>query len=684
MPKNLKAGLCPRFQFFVVSKMNSLISPKCVFYAVVACTIGFVAHQSSGQVKIVPYDGKQQQPDKAFIPELPPIITESAADIEKILAPRSLPKISRQAPGTPEILVTRQGNPVTAESTPAIKPWNSNKLEELPPVKSWQKGSLEKASWEKNAPVISSFTNPQKPLPVIHRSDSKSIIDTADQMMIEISKSNLKADQPILYTQQAAGFGQPAAYDQRSQSQSSEAGNASQVPIYPNQSATRPYQSSTRPTQRSWAPHPAEAQSNADWSSPSQGQTTGNRVPPAKLKNQIESLLNHSRNADSRQVVATEKSHAANSTAADFAGAKPATTARGGAESREVSNPYVPQVKFAKQSRAAVSGRLPQIKPISSPQDVMPETSVVQQDVLQGTELMAVDNYVEMGMGQATFPSTPLAVLRGEALFLARERGETGISNAFRLDPFDHELGIRLHAERLFGVAGRSLTYSGLQEWNDVQRLAAGGGLGINPVSGGLPAGTLTPFANAIFQQHFHRSNMHTVELNNVTWGWDVLNLFWGLRFTHYEEELSFFSARADGQQGLLDLDLENNMFGPQVGAEVFYDIGTRFSTGFKGKIGVMANAFEGQTLLISNGTRQINNADTEVELNFMAEMGIFARMRLGPRAYLRGGYELWYNSAVFGANDNVPAVITPAFGTASNDGDLFVHGATAGFEFIW
>ena len=191
-------------------------------------------------------------------------------------------------------------------------------------------------------------------------------------------------------------------------------------------------------------------------------------------------------------------------------------------------------------------------------------------------------------------------------------------------------------------------------------------------------------FGGATFQQQYHHGNMHTLELNHVTWGWDVLNLFWGYRYTHYEEEFDFFSSRADGQQGLLALDHENHIFGPQIGGEMFYDIGTRLSVGLKGKLGLMANAQENETLLISNGATVINNTDSDVEFNFMGELSGFFRYQVTPRGYIRGGYEVWYNSAVTGVSGNIPATITPTMGAGVVDDDLIMHGATLGFEIIW
>lgn len=283
-------------------------------------------------------------------------------------------------------------------------------------------------------------------------------------------------------------------------------------------------------------------------------------------------------------------------------------------------------------------------------------------------------------------PGSPIALLKADALFITREGGSVTWTNTFGVDPFDFEMGLRLTAQRVRGADGLSITYTGLQEWNGVRRVnSPTNSLNVRSVTGGgLSATALAPFQTANFQQQYHNGSFHSIEVNRVTWGWDVLNLFTGIRYSHYQEEFDFFSSRADGQQGRLLLDMENHMFGPQVGGEIFYDIGGPISTGVTGKLGLMANALDGQTQLISNGLNAINVNDSDVTMNIMAEFEAFFRYQIRPQGFVRAGYSLWYNSAVYSVNDNLPAVITPAYGTNTLDDDLFIHGLSIGLEFVW
>lgn len=364
-----------------------------------------------------------------------------------------------------------------------------------------------------------------------------------------------------------------------------------------------------------------------------------------------------------------------------LAGSQPAPLT--GEKNKEVINP------FAKASKSTTRQDAP--APIAQDpvaQDISPtvETdTLVQEDITISEDLGFIDAPVTANVPNV--PSSPSLVLMGEALFMTAESRSVTVADSFGLDAFDYDMGIRITGQRVFGAEGLSISYAGIQEWNDSFNtpLSPGGGLNFTPVAGtGLGATALAPFKGAVFQQQYHNGSYHTLELNKVTWGWDVLNIFLGVRYTHYEEEFDFFSARADGQQGLLALDLENHIFGPQVGGELFYDIGGRVSTGVKGKLGLMATALERETRLISNGTSIINNTDSDVNVNFMAEFGGFVRWQVLPRGYIRGGYELWYNSSVFGVDENIPGSITSTYGTTSVDDDLLIHGATIGFEFNW
>ena len=342
-----------------------------------------------------------------------------------------------------------------------------------------------------------------------------------------------------------------------------------------------------------------------------------------------------------------------------------------------ITNPFI---KTAEPKRTVAPKAASRVKRVAKQQDVMPNSGLG-----LGPDGMIQDITSTMGpvsMGSGAFPRSPFAVFRAEALYMNRENGSTRFSDSFSLDPFDYELGVRLHMQRIFGVEGTSITYSGIQEWNDVFRLDAPGGATIIPDTSAAPI-IWAPFKGANFQQQYHNANYHNLELNKVTWGWDVLNLFWGFRYTHYEEEFDFYSRRPDNQQGLLLMDMENHVFGPQVGGEVFYDIGKLISTGVKLKLGGTINFLSRDTTVISNGVTRLNTDDNDSTFNLALEMAAFSRLRVGPNAHLRAGYEIWYNSKMYTVKDNIPSALNSSFGTTSSTDDVFIHGLTIGFEVL-
>lgn len=518
------------------------------------------------------------------------------------------------------------------------------------------------------APPVSPVNNgyqssATKSLPKIIRQSKPKEIDTSNQIFVELPKSALTPQTPILVTGKPGFTEQAGMQSAHSVPKTREKVRmANDWQAGPGDTPPRASQIQTgMPPIKEWSPSNLENDQVRHSVIPLTPAAPAASSSRAELKQQIEALLDKQR----QKPTDTPTSLTNNSTI--------------------VTNPYTSKPVTSKPviKRATPLGpELFRSNPDSTGSAPVMKSTLIAQSYAQ----TQVDEPVITGdySGPTFFPRSPFAVLRGEALYIRRENGSVRLSDAVRVDPFDYDLGIRINAQRLFGVDGRSLTYTGLQEWNDVARPTSGGSLGIVATGSGLPAGTLTPFTGAHFQQHYHRANIHSLEWNNVTWGWDVLNVFWGLRFTRYEEQFQFFSARPDGQQGLLSMGFQNYIFGPQVGAEVLYDIGGIFSTGFKVKLGATANAMNRKTHLISNGIRRMNESDSDVDFNFVTELGIFSRMRLGRRAFLRGGYDVWYNSSVYGTRENIPSVITPTFGRNSANDDMFIHGATAGLEIWW
>ena len=92
-----------------------------------------------------------------------------------------------------------------------------------------------------------------------------------------------------------------------------------------------------------------------------------------------------------------------------------------------------------------------------------------------------------------------------------------------------------------------------------------------------------------------------------------------------------------------------------------------------------------GETLLFSNGNRLIDNNDGDGKFNWLAEVGVFARLRLGQRCFIRGGYDFQYNSDIYRVSENLPfGGINANYGVNSISDSQVIHGATLGLEVLW
>lgn len=636
---------------------------------------------------------------------------KGVAESAKLLPPKmsKMPPIIRGLPAFRQPKKAAEVVKTKVEKQEAVHPIQKVIFAKRGDQDSAEENNNNTAALKESVPIVQGqmtaekFENPTKALPVIIRPGTENEIDATRKIMIPLSASNMRKNAPILFTGEPEPISEPAvvpAMDSVKWENSSRRGPGviQRAPIEV-QRATETIQEAVELPRA-----PVESSYLAPMEQPEvkylrQAAAIENRQAPTlnaertaiQNRTAVSQPLNNDLTQqpialpgdviDSSPIVEQPKRLSKKELKERIEAFLPTSTnsketPTKPAKQRFVSNPYVQAQRPATISKSVVEPKA-RVAAVAKQQEVMPGNSIVTPQVIQNT--------VDLGIDSGVFPRSPLAVFRGEAIYMTREHGSVSLSDGFSMDPFDHELGFRVHAERIFGVEGRSLTYTGIQEWNGVTRATSAGTLGFDAGAGtGLPASVLMPFRDASFHQQYHNGSMHTLEWNNVSWGWDVLNIFWGLRFTHYEEEFDFFSAKPDSQQGLLALDLENYVFGPQVGGEFFYDVGGLFSTGVKVKLGATANFLDRETLLISNGVRRISNSDTDVDFNFVAELGMFGRMRIGPRAHLRAGYEMWYNSAIYGVQENIERSITPSFGRTSANDDVLIHGATAGFEIFW
>ena len=271
-----------------------------------------------------------------------------------------------------------------------------------------------------------------------------------------------------------------------------------------------------------------------------------------------------------------------------------------------------------------------------------------------------------------------------EALYYFYDDSSISGANSGGLGDHDGEFGWRATFGRRFDcTAGDELVYWGTAGWENSRRildpgfrLSANWGIGA-PF---LPS-QVSSFFNAAEQIESRESDLHSLEYNRVRWGWDVVKTHWGIRAIYFDDDYSLFSN--DGiSTGTFSLDASNFMIGPQIGGELFYDVGYRTSYSFLAKAGGYINFTELETSLVNGGVNILNRDDNDANLSGSVDLGLFAHYQLSPSARFRVGYNLHWLFGTATTTENFPAVINANTGGSVLDEDeVLFHGVSFGLE---
>ena len=217
--------------------------------------------------------------------------------------------------------------------------------------------------------------------------------------------------------------------------------------------------------------------------------------------------------------------------------------------------------------------------------------------------------------------------------------------------------------------------------------------------TGGLSVNDIPSFFNATEQSQSKESYFHSLEFNKVKWGWDVIKSYVGLRYIFFDDEHTLFSQNAAniGPDGSLDLPqtgefrigTTNNLIGPQIGGELYYDVGYRVSLSGFSRLGAYVNFSELNETLDNNGVRFVDTEDTNTTVSYTYEIGLSAKYRLTSQSQFRLGYNLYFWDRLATVSDNIVnqgfGIPTgPSFfGAGTSDSDsVFISGLSVGFEF--
>ena len=287
----------------------------------------------------------------------------------------------------------------------------------------------------------------------------------------------------------------------------------------------------------------------------------------------------------------------------------------------------------------------------------------------------------------------------GEFLYLTRDDGDIIASNFDPLGDFDFNSGSRFTiGTRPDMTQGTELSYfgtfDGIEEGSeftdDQSRIDA-----LLTTNGGLISNAdLSSFFDASSQTQFKETDIQSIEFNKVRWGWDVLKSFVGIRYVYFEDNYalnstSSFNRDAAGvlfavptETGLFRLDTKNNLFGGHIGAELFYDIGYRFSFSAVSKYGAYVNFNEVENFANNNGDIISDTEETSTNISSTYELQVLAHYQLRQTARLRVGYTGFYASGLATVSDNFNGVVGPFSGfNASDEDDAFIQGFSFGLE---
>jgi hypothetical protein len=286
--------------------------------------------------------------------------------------------------------------------------------------------------------------------------------------------------------------------------------------------------------------------------------------------------------------------------------------------------------------------------------------------------------------GFMTYSSSGYAAV--DFLYWERAGGTVFGGNFNGFDDFDLTRGGRVTVGHRFDCAtGCELSGFYLDPWRSitVQTDALGRLRGNLSAGTGFASSSLSAFRNATYLEQFQKSDLGSIEYNKTTWGWDVVKTYVGLRYIYFDDEFRLSSANLAGEQGWYFLDTTNQLLGPQIGWEFFYDIGYRLSFSFNTKVGAYLNWNRGRTAILNDSAVVLNNVDTDIDASASAEVGFHGHYQILPRVRARFGYDVLGLWGVATTQDNFTGVVTPATGLAyEDDDDTFFHGVFLGVEF--
>lgn len=274
-----------------------------------------------------------------------------------------------------------------------------------------------------------------------------------------------------------------------------------------------------------------------------------------------------------------------------------------------------------------------------------------------------------------------------DVLYMTRANGEVNGINLSPIDEFDYGYGARFTVGRRTDAAnGREFSYFGtfgIEDGGNVSDAAARIRRRFLPGGTFITDADLAAFTNVTSASERLETNFQSFEYNRVRWGWDVVKVMFGARYVYLEDDYDLTTNNFFGNTGSLSVDAKNHLIGPQIGLEMFYDVGFRWSLSGFGKFGLMLNAYDADVNASSDGFGLVNNGTNDADAAFLVDLGLTAHYQLTSQARLRVGYNMLFLGDVTTADEAFPNFLSPfSSGSLDADDDALFTGLSLGLEF--
>ncbi len=203
-------------------------------------------------------------------------------------------------------------------------------------------------------------------------------------------------------------------------------------------------------------------------------------------------------------------------------------------------------------------------------------------------------------------------------------------------------------------------------------------------------------FDNSQTHRFTRNDEIHNLELNLIRWTASCdpcarlqTSGLVGFRYFSFRESWELASADADPAFGVdpaneayYNIDVDNNLYGLQLGGKVSYSVTQRLSAYAAPRVGAFWNNISHHTTIASgDGISALDVSSDRDVVSLLAQLDVGANFQLTPNIGLFAGYRVVAINGIALADDQVPFLADDLFGISDIDhnANLVLHGALVG-----